>query len=270
MMKSIVITGSTRGIGYAMAKAFLERDCRVVINGRNKESTRGALETLSEQYPSDQLAGAAADVSNYDSVRHLWDESLAAFGKIDIWINNAGISHEQAPPWLVPVNELQSIIQTNILGELYGTRVAMQGFLDQGFGALYNVEGMGADGKTHGVKGLSVYGMTKAGLHYFNHCLAGEVDHPHIITGALQPGMVLTDMILERYKDRPEDWESDRKILSMIASPVEDVAAWMADKILKNVKNGVYFKYSNTWRMLRRMARSFFRKKTSGKKINQK
>ncbi len=257
-MKSIVITGSTRGIGYAMAKAFLERDCCVMLNGRSEESTRGALDALLQLFPSDRMAGAAADVSNYESIKHLWDDSLEAFGKIDIWINNAGISHEQATPWQIPVNELQSVIQTNILGELYGTRVAMQGFMSQGFGALYNVEGMGADGKTHGVKGLSVYGMTKAGLHYFNRCLAGEVDHPHIITGALQPGMVLTDMIMDRYKDRPEDWKSDQKVLRMIASPVDDVAVWMADKILENDKNGVYFKYSNPWRMLKRMARSFF------------
>jgi len=259
-MKSIVITGSTRGIGYAMTRAFLDRDCRVMLNGRSEESVQSALVKLSQQFPSDHLAGVAGDVSKFDFVRHLWDESLTTFGNIDIWINNAGISHEQASPWQIPVSELQSVIQTNILGELFGTRVAMQGFFDQGFGALYNVEGMGADGKTHGVKGLSVYGMTKAGLHYFNRCLAEEVEHPHIITGALQPGMVLTDMIIERYQDRPEDWESDRKILNMIASPVEDVAVWMADKILNNKKNGVYFKYSSAWRILKRMVRSFFRR----------
>ncbi len=260
-MKSIVITGSTRGIGYALAKTFLERDCRVVINGRSEESVQEALDSLTKLFPSDRLTGVAADVSNYDAVKHIWERGFKTFGTIDIWINNAGISHEQAPPWQIPMNELQSVIQTNILGELFGTRVAMQGFLDQGFGALYNVEGMGADGKTHGVKGLSVYGMTKAGLHYFNRCLAGEVEHPHIITGALQPGMVLTDMIMDRYRDQPEDWESDKRILSMIASPVEDVAAWMVDKILENKKNNVYFKYSNTWLILRRMVFSFFQRK---------
>ena len=263
MMKSIVITGSTRGIGYAMAKAFIERDCRVMINGRSDESTQGTLVTLSEQFPSEHFSGAAGDVSNFESVQNIWEESLRAFGRIDIWINNAGISHEQAPPWLIPIDELQSVIKTNILGELYGTRIAMQGFLDQGFGALYNVEGMGADGKTHGVKGLAVYGMTKAGLHYFNRCLADEIEHPNIITGALQPGMVLTDMIMERYQDRPEDWKKDQKILKMIASPVEDVAAWMAEKILQNEKNGVYFKYSNPWRMLKRITLSFFWRKGS-------
>ena len=263
MMKTIVITGSSRGIGFAMAKAFLERDCRVIINGRSDESTRSALEKLSKQFPSDHLAGVAGDVKKFESVQHLWEESIKAFGKVDVWINNAGISHEQAAPWRIPVDEVQSVIQTNILGELFGTRVAMQGFLDQGFGALYNVEGMGADGKTHGVKGLSVYGMTKAGLHYFNRCLAEEVEHSRIITGALQPGMVLTDMIMERYQDRPEDWNEDQKILKIIASPIEDVAAWMAVKILENKKNGVYFKYSNTWRLFKRMTRSFFLRNSS-------
>jgi NAD(P)-dependent dehydrogenase (short-subunit alcohol dehydrogenase family) len=258
-MKSIVITGSTRGIGYALARAFLERNCQVMINGRSEESTRAALVALTEAFPSQQIAGVAGDVCCLGSVDNLWQEGIAAFGKIDIWINNAGISHEQNLPWLIPVDELQAVIETNILGELYGTRVAMQGFLDQGYGALYNVEGMGADGKTHGVKGLSVYGMTKAGLRYFNQCLADEVTHPNIITGALQPGMVLTDLIMNRYKDRPEDWDSDRKIMTMIASPVEDVAVWMAEKILQNNKNGVYFKYSNPWRIFKRMALTFLR-----------
>jgi NAD(P)-dependent dehydrogenase (short-subunit alcohol dehydrogenase family) len=252
-MKTIVITGSTRGIGFAMAQAFLQQDCRVVINGRSNGSTQAAVDTLSECYPADRLLGFAGDVSVYAQIEHLWSEAHRAFGSIDIWINNAGISHQQAPPWQIPTDELQAVISTNILGELYGTRVAMQGFLEQGFGALYNVEGMGADGKTHGVKGLAVYGMTKAGLHYFNRCLAEETEELNIITGALQPGMVLTDMITERYQDRPEDWEKDKKILGMIANPIEDVAAWMADKILNNDRNGVYFKYSNAWRILKRM-----------------
>ena len=244
-----------------MAKAFLDRNCFVTINGRGTDSTQEALNTLKEQYPSEHLAGVPGDVSKINSVQDIWVESMAAFGKIDIWINNAGISHEQNPPWQIPVEELQSVIQTNVLGELFGTRVAIQGFLDQGFGALYNVEGMGADGKTHGVKGLSVYGMTKAGLHFFNRCLADELDHPNIITGALQPGMVLTDLVMARYQDKPEEWEKDKKILKTIASPVDDVAAWMADKILENQKNGVYFKYSNTWRILKRMTRLFFLRK---------
>ena len=264
-MKTIVITGSTRGIGYAMARAFLDRGCRVLVNGRSQKSTQTAVEALTKNFPSDRLLGVPGDVSELDQVQHLWDLGIKAFGQIDIWINNAGISHQQAPPWEIPADDLQAVIRTNILGELFGTQVAVQGFLQQGYGAVYNVEGMGGDGKTHGLKGFSVYGMSKAGLHYFNHCLAEEVQGHNIITGALQPGMVLTDMITERYTNRPEDWEKDKKILSLIANPIEDVAAWMAEKILQNEKNGVYFKYSNNWRILKRMVLSVFQRKDQGK-----
>ena len=259
-MKTIVITGSTRGIGHAMTRAFLERDCQVLINGRSQESTQAAVKALMQDFSSDQLLGVPGDVSDVEQVQHLWDLGIKAFGQIDIWINNAGISHQQAPPWEIPTEDLQAVIQTNIIGTLLGTQIAVQGFLQQGFGAVYNVEGMGGDGKTHGLKGFSVYGMTKASLHYFNRCLAEEVQRHNILTGALQPGMVLTEMITERYQDRPEDWEKDKKILSLIANPIEDVAAWMAEKILHNEKIGVYFKYSNNWRILKRMMRSIFQR----------
>jgi len=88
-----------------------------------------------------------SDVKNYDEISILWKLNKSRFGKIDIWINNAGISNEQAPSWEISVDEMRSVIETNILGELFGTKVAMQGFLDQGFGAIYNVEGLITDGE---------------------------------------------------------------------------------------------------------------------------
>jgi len=262
-MKTIVITGSTRGIGFALAREFLKRDCQVVISGRSDPSVRNSVEKLEAEFPEAQIAGFPCDVKNYDEISTLWKLSKSRFGNIDIWINNAGISNEQAPSWEISVDELQSVVETNILGELFGTKVAMQGFLDQGFGALYNVEGMGANGKTNNVKGLSIYGMTKAGLHYFNKCLIKEIDHPQIIAGALQPGMVLTDLVKGQYEEKPDEWEKVKGILEIIASPIDEVAPWMAKKILTNHKNGAYFHYGGTLRILKRMILSLFRKKQS-------
>jgi len=262
-MKTIVITGSTRGIGFALAREFLKRDCQVVISGRSDPSVRNSVEKLEAEFPEAQIAGFPCDVKNYDEISTLWKLSKSRFGNIDIWINNAGISNEQAPSWEISVDELQSVVETNILGELFGTKVAMQGFLDQGFGALYNVEGMGANGKTNNVKGLSIYGMTKAGLHYFNKCLIKEIDHPQIIAGALQPGMVLTDLVKGQYEEKPEEWEKVKGILEIIASPIDEVAPWMANKILTNHKNGAYFHYGGTLRILKRLILSLFRKKQS-------
>ncbi|MCB2210026.1 SDR family oxidoreductase [bacterium] len=252
-MKTVVITGSTRGIGFALAKSFLRRQCQVVISGHSDKSTDQAMAQLESQFSESHFTGCGCDVRNTAQLEALWDAAVSEFGQIDIWINNAGISNEQNPPWEIPPEEIQSVIETNMLGEIFGTRVAMRGFLEQGFGALYNVEGYGANGKMNNVMGLSIYGTSKAGLHFFNQCLAQEAEETGIITGALQPGMVLTDLITNRYLDRPDEWKRVSKIFAIIASRVEDVSEWMTDKILHNEKNGAYLNYSNPLRMLQRL-----------------
>ncbi|HWQ05294.1 MAG TPA: SDR family oxidoreductase [Longilinea sp.] len=259
-MKTVVITGSTRGIGFALAREFLKRGCQVVISGRKNEGVEASVNELTKEFPAERIDGFQCDVTSYDQVKELWERSGEKFGHIDIWINNAGISNGQALPWEIPPDELKSVVDTNILGELYGTKVAMQGFLAQGFGALYNMEGLGANGKTNNVRGLSVYGMTKAGLHYFNKCLAQEINHPRIISGSLQPGMVLTDMVRGQYIDKPDEWEKVKGILGIISSPVNGVAAWLVNMILTNQKNGVHFGYGGTLRILKRMFLAQFNK----------
>jgi NAD(P)-dependent dehydrogenase (short-subunit alcohol dehydrogenase family) len=259
-MKTIVITGSTRGIGFALAREFLKRGCNVVISGRSDASVKDSVANLEAEYPNNQIAGFACDVTQYDKIEALWRLAKTKFGDIDIWINNAGISNEQADCWEIPEDEIRSVIETNILGELFGTKVAIQGFLDQGYGSVYNVEGLGANGKTNNAKGLSVYGMSKAGLHYFNQCLFKELDHPKIIAGALQPGMVLTDLVTRQYEDKPEEWEKIKGILGIISSPINEVAVWMTNKILTNRKNGAYFRYGGTLRIMKRMILSPFYK----------
>ena len=138
-MTTIVITGSTRGIGFALAKEFLKNGCNVVISGRSDASVGNAIAKLEAEYPKDQIAGFACDVTQYDNIKALWIFSKTKFGDVDIWINNAGISNKQANCWEVPVEEIRAVVETNILGELFGTKVALQGFLEQGFGAVYNV-----------------------------------------------------------------------------------------------------------------------------------
>ena len=254
-MKTIVITGSTRGIGFALAKAFLRNGCHVVISGRSQKSVNTALEQLAQDFPSNLTAGIPCDVRDYQQVQALWDQTVEKFGSIDIWINNAGISNQQNPPWDVPSDELRNVVETNLLGEIYGTKVAVTGFQKQGHGALYNLEGMGArDGRK--VKGLSIYGATKAALGYFNQAAASEIDNPEIIICALQPGMILTDMVMNQYEDKPEEWQKVEGILRVISEDVDKVALWLAQKVLANKRNGVQFKYGSMLRILMRMIRS--------------
>ena len=246
--KHIVITGSTRGIGYGLAESFLSRGCSVTISGRRQDTVDKMVADFMSIFDTELIHGVACDVTNPDQVQVLWDQSVKKFGKVDIWINNAGLSGEQRMIWELPASEAQIPIQTNILGTIFGVQVAMGGMLSQGFGAIYNMEGMGSDGRKHA--GLTLYGTSKYAIHYLTEGLALETKGVPILIGALRPGMVITEMISDRYKNRPEDWERAKKIFNIIADSVENVTPWLAERILANKKNGVIISYSSTWKLL--------------------
>jgi len=258
-MKHIVITGSTRGIGHGLAEAFLSRGCSVTVSGRTEETVRKSVAGLKSKYVANHVTGLACDVTVPDQVQALWDQSASKFGKVDIWINNAGLSGEQGSVWELSAEDAQIPIKTNILGTIYGTQVSMHGMLSQGFGAIYNMEGMGSDGRKH--PGLTLYGTSKYAVHYFTESLALEAKNTPVIVGALRPGMVITDMIVSRYENRPEEWERAKKIFNVIADAVENVAPWLADKILANQKNGAILAYSSSLKLLWRFASQPFIKR---------
>jgi NAD(P)-dependent dehydrogenase (short-subunit alcohol dehydrogenase family) len=119
---------------------------------------------------------------------------------------------------------------------MFGCKVAIRGMLDQGFGAVYNMEGLGSDGRW--VEGLTLYATTKYGMRYLDESLAKEVEGTGLIVGAIAPGMVVTDLITDQYEKRPEDWESAKAIFNVLADRVETVTPWLAEQILANEKNG--------------------------------
>ena len=178
----------------------------------------------------------------------LWDQSVERFGKVDIWINNAGLSGDRELVWELSAEDAQIPIQTNILGSIYGAQIAMRGMLGQEHGAIYNMEGMGSDGRKHA--GLTMYGTSKYAVHYFTESLALEAKETPVIVGSLRPGMVITDLITDRFKDRPEEFERAKKIFNIIADSVENVAPWLAKAVLANQKNGALLAYSSMWKLL--------------------
>jgi NAD(P)-dependent dehydrogenase (short-subunit alcohol dehydrogenase family) len=131
--------------------------------------------------------------------------------------------------------------------------------LVQGFGAIYNMEGMGSDGRKH--VGLSLYGTSKYAVHYFTESLALETRDTPVIVGALRPGMVITDLIVDRYKGRPEEWERAKKVFNIIADRVEIVTPRLTAKVLDNQKNGAILAYSSSWKLLWRFLSQPFYKR---------
>ena len=258
-MKSIVITGSTRGIGFGLAESFLARNCAVVVSGRSRGAVDKAIKELGSRYPEDRVFGHPCDVRDPEQLQALWNEAMSRLGKIDVWINNAGLSGPQMMTWELAPQQVEEVVDTNILGVIFGSQIAVRGMLDQGYGSLYNMEGMGGDGRMH--EGLIPYGMTKYGVNYFTRGLVKETKGRPIIVGSLRPGMVVTSFLTKQFEDRPEEFENAKRIFNIIANRVEDVTPWLADKILENDKSGKHISYMSRWKFLFRFLSAPFTKR---------
>ena len=119
-MKTIVITGSTRGIGFALAQSFLRKGCHVVISGRKNKGIQTAIGKVINEFDEGMVRGHPCNVTSFNDVQELWDFSQREFGEIDIWINNAGISNMLNIIQDIPADEIKRVVATNVLGEMYG------------------------------------------------------------------------------------------------------------------------------------------------------
>ena len=137
MSKVIVITGSTKGIGYGLAEEFLKRGCSVVVSGRNQTALDNAVAALSAKYKN--VAGCLCDVTRFEDHEQLFAFAQAKFGRVDVWVNNAGISLPRYMLWEQPKDNHDTIVAANLMGVIYGSQVAIKGMLAQGGGHVVNV-----------------------------------------------------------------------------------------------------------------------------------
>lgn len=259
-MKNIVITGSTRGIGYGMAQAFLSLGCAVMVSGRTSEAVEHAVAQLRNEFPAGKLGGYACDVSEAGQVQMLWEATVALFGQVDIWVNNAGLGNPTAPLWEQDPERLKAIVNTNVLGVMNGARVALREMQQQkSFGAIYNMEGFGSNGRT--MVGFTPYGSTKYAVHYINQSLAKEAEGTGMIVGAISPGMVVTDLLLVDAKNDPQRFEGQKRIFNILADRVETVTPFLARKMLENTKNGARIKWLSTSKIMFRFLTARFHKR---------
>jgi NAD(P)-dependent dehydrogenase (short-subunit alcohol dehydrogenase family) len=254
LTKNIVITGSTRGIGYGLADAFLARGCQVMLSGRQQAVVDQAVSGLAQKYGADRAAGQACDVSDYTQVQALWDAAVRRFGGIDIWINNAGVANVLTPFWELDPQQMETVVRTNILGAMYGCSVALREMLKKGGGAVYNLEGFGSRSGRK-LPGLTLYGTTKAATAFLDDSLVEELKDTPIIFGSISPGMVVTDMLLNQRKGNdPADWERSRRVFNILADRVETVTPWLVEQILANHTPGKKINWLTsakaTWRFL--------------------
>ena len=232
----IVITGSSRGIGQGLARSFLAMGHAVMICGRNADHLHTALLSLQKEFDPKRIAAQPCDVTDHASVQALWMAAVQSFGRVDIWINNAGLSHPEKPFWEQSPETIQAVTDTNIRGTMNGAKVAISGMLAQGGGHLFNMWGLGSNGMM--VKGFTLYGTTKYAMTYFTKALVKEVKGTSVRVGSISPGMVATDLLIGDYKNNPERFAKMKRIFNILADEVSTVTPWLARQVLQSTHNG--------------------------------
>src|ERR1035437_4466554 len=252
-MKHILITGSTRGIGLGLATRFLEAGLSITINGTTQSNVEIAIEKLRKLFPSGLIQGFPANVSHKGELEILWEKATRGFGKIDIWINNAGIDQPRNRTWEIDEESMGNVIATNITGMINGTVVAYSHMLEHEEGQIFNMEGFGRDGMMR--PDLTVYGMTKRAVRYFTRAVAKEAINSPVMIGTLSPGMVLTDFLLNSLKEDPAKAKNNKRIFNILADHVDTVTQFLSKRILENTKNNVHIawltKQKVVWRFLK-------------------
>jgi len=251
--RSIVITGATKGIGRGLAEALLKRGCAVTICGRDPTGVEKAVAELGAAHEASRVHGIVCDVGAYDEVKALWDAAVGRFGQVDVWINNAGTSNVQKVFAELSPASLDATVRANLLGTMNGSRVALEGMLARGAGALYNMEGYGSDGARS--LGMAVYGSTKVAVRYLTRSLADETRSSGVQVCTLSPGVVPTELLVSVYAegDRAR-WAKQRWLFKFIADPVDVVCPWLADAVLANKKTDVRL----AWMTVLKAAGRFF------------
>jgi NAD(P)-dependent dehydrogenase (short-subunit alcohol dehydrogenase family) len=188
--RTAVVTGSTRGLGLAIAKAFVREGARVVVSSRRAEAVDDAVATLGP----DLVEGVVADVARKDAHEALLAAALERFGRLDVWVNNAGLSGIYGPTPAIPDEDFLRVLDTNVRGVYFGSTVASRHFLAHGGGKLINILGRGDRGP---VANQNAYASSKTWVRSFTLALARETKGHDIGVFAFNPGLMLTDLVGE-------------------------------------------------------------------------
>ncbi|WP_294345822.1 SDR family oxidoreductase [Prosthecochloris sp.] len=231
-MQNIVVTGSSRGIGLGLARAFLAKGCRVVISSHTASNLELAMAELKKSDLAGDCYSHVADMTVLSEVETLWNKSTEDLGRVDIWINNAGAAHPMQPFWKLSGDEIKNTVDVNLMGTIYGSHVAMRGMIAQGSGHIYNMEGQGADGSV--IAGMGVFGTAKAGVHYFSKSLIAEAKTVPVNVSTLIPGIVRTSLQAGTAGTTTEG----RIFLNMLGEDIRPATEDLAGRILANRSHG--------------------------------
>jgi len=232
--KIVVITGSSRGFGYAIAESMLEAGAAVAVTGRSQQAVKNSLTSLQ---PKGRVSGFVLDVREEEQVYKLVEDVVQEFGRIDIWINNAGYSNAAGMMMDMNPKDALDMFMSNDLGVFYCAQAIMHYMLPRKQGIMVNIYGNGSFLRPASPTGL--YGTTKAWITSFTRTLAAELKGSGVQILGFSPGMMTTDMLTnptvvgERGKEMMKNFGF---VLRFLCKPAKYAADELVNSIARNNK----------------------------------
>ena len=188
--KVAIITGGSRGIGFATAEAFLREGAVVVIGASSPSSAEKAVSKLKEQYPDAKVSGISPNLSDLEDVRNAFRSVVETYGRIDVLVNNAGVSERTA---FTDYTEetFDKVMDLNVKGVFNASRAVVDHMVEQGGGVILSASSMVS---RYGQPSGMAYPTSKFAVNGMTLSLARELGPKGIRVNAVAPGIIETDM----------------------------------------------------------------------------
>ena len=236
--KAAIVTGGSRGIGYAVARALLEGGANVVITGTNQGALDEAARNLRGVAGQGvHVEAVRADQRQHAEVERLMDAVVARFGGLDILINNAGVGIFK-PVADLSVEEWHTVLDTNLTGVFYCCRAAIPHLRRRGAGWIINISSLAS---RNAFPEAAAYCASKAGLNQFSEALMQEVRHDGIRVSYVMPGSVSTEF--GGHGSRKEGWALQSEdiaqvVLDLISHPARSLPSRVEIRPARPPKKG--------------------------------
>ncbi len=224
MVKTVLITGATSGFGKASAKLFAAHGWQMILCGRREER----LKELSSQLDDTPCHLAGFDVQEKSQVQKMFEQIPTEFKKVDVLINNAGLALGLNPAHTTDMEDWETMVDTNIKGLLYMTRMFLPGMVKRGGGHIVN---LGSVAGSWPYPGGNTYGGTKAFVQQFSRNLRADVLGKNVRVTNIDPGMAETEFSLVRFHG---DSEQANKVYDNVqpltATDVAETIYWSVSR----------------------------------------
>ena len=189
--KVAIITGGSRGIGYAIAQAFLREGAKVILTASSLENAQAAAKKLQAEFPTAEVSGISPDLGNLESTQNAFGQIIDRYGRVDILVNNAGVS-ERTPLSDYTEELFDKVMDLNVKGVFTATQAVVKQMEQQGGGVILSTSSMvSLTGQPSGF----AYPASKFAVNGLTVSLARELGPKGIRVNAVAPGITETDMM---------------------------------------------------------------------------